>query len=178
MHPATTAASGDAMGTGGHDPIRRRFQDIDHSTSSEILLLRLESDLDEFAGQCTADEHDAPILIAAHRITAGDEAICSDHGVHPRSVRVSRGAESPGPRAARQNGLMESEQVEWYWDLVRGVAVKAEDRGPGDQTLGPYSSRVEAEHWKDKVEQRNEEWAGADEAWEQQGEHKGEESDR
>jgi hypothetical protein len=65
---------------------------------------------------------------------------------------------------------MESEQVEWYWDLARGVAVTADERGPGDQTLGPYSSRIEAEHWKDKVEQRNEEWTGADDEWDQKGE--------
>ena len=61
---------------------------------------------------------------------------------------------------------MENEQVEWYWDLERGAAVTAAERGPGDQTLGPYPSRNEAEHWQDKVESRNESWDDANDEWE------------
>jgi len=64
---------------------------------------------------------------------------------------------------------MESAHIEWYWDLQRGVAVTADERGPGDQMLGPYPSRIEAEHWKDKVEERNEEWTGADDDWNRSG---------
>jgi hypothetical protein len=55
----------------------------------------------------------------------------------------------------------------WYWDLVRRVAVPAAERGPGAQMLGPYASRAEAENWAERVEQRNEGWDDADEAWEQ-----------
>lgn len=55
---------------------------------------------------------------------------------------------------------------EWYWDLRRNKAVRADERGPGDDTLGPYASRFEAENWKAKVEERNEEWQDADEEWE------------
>ena len=51
---------------------------------------------------------------------------------------------------------MSSEQ--WYFDLDRKVAVPAAERGPGDNMLGPYPSRADAENWKAKVEQRNEAW--------------------
>ena len=61
---------------------------------------------------------------------------------------------------------MESEHVEWYWDLRRGIAVTSDERGPGDQTLGPYGSRYEAEHWKATVESRNKSWDDADDEWE------------
>lgn len=63
-------------------------------------------------------------------------------------------------------GFVENERVEWYWDLGRGIAVTADERGPGDQTLGPYPSRPAAEHWRDKVESRNESWDEADDEWE------------
>lgn len=56
---------------------------------------------------------------------------------------------------------MTSEQ--WYFDLNRNVAVPAEDRGPGDNMLGPYPSRADAENWRARVEQRNDEWDGDDE---------------
>lgn len=62
-------------------------------------------------------------------------------------------------------GGMTATDDEWYWDLESNVAVAAADRGPGDQVLGPYASKFEAENWKAKVEERNDEWAGADEAW-------------
>ena len=55
---------------------------------------------------------------------------------------------------------------EWYWDLERGLAVPAAERGPGDHMLGPYASKAEAENWRSRVEERNEAWDEADEAWE------------
>ena len=54
----------------------------------------------------------------------------------------------------------------WYFDLRRGIAVPASERGPGDDVLGPYPSRAEALNWRSRVEQRNEQWEEADEAWE------------
>ncbi len=54
---------------------------------------------------------------------------------------------------------------QWYWDLSKGAAVPASERGKADNLLGPYASRQEAEHWKDRVEARNETWKEADEAW-------------
>lgn len=54
---------------------------------------------------------------------------------------------------------------QWYWDLRREVAVRASERGPGDQVLGPYDSRVEAENWRHRVEERNTAWEEADAEW-------------
>jgi hypothetical protein len=31
--------------------------------------------------------------------------------------------------------------------------------------LGPYPTRAEAEHWRERVEERNEAWDDADEEW-------------
>ncbi len=58
----------------------------------------------------------------------------------------------------------------WYYDLRRQRAVRAADRGPGDDLLGPYPSKAEAENWKAKVEERNEGWDQDDEEWEHRGE--------
>ena len=54
---------------------------------------------------------------------------------------------------------------EWYWNMAEGRAVPGAERGPSDDVLGPYASREEAEHWKDRVEARNESWDAADKAW-------------
>jgi hypothetical protein len=62
-----------------------------------------------------------------------------------------------------------SADTEWYWDLVRNKAVPAAERGPGEQLLGPYPSRHEAENWQAKVDERNEGWDDDDEAWENAG---------
>ena len=59
---------------------------------------------------------------------------------------------------------------EWYWDLRRKVAVPASQRGSYDHFLGPSASKAEAEHWQERVEERNERWEDADEAWEHAGE--------
>jgi hypothetical protein len=58
-----------------------------------------------------------------------------------------------------------SVQEEWYFDLERGVAVPASERGHADHTLGPYPTRGEAENWKATVDTRNEVWDDADEEW-------------
>ncbi|MGI9645416.1 MAG: hypothetical protein ACR2O6_08925 [Ilumatobacteraceae bacterium] len=56
---------------------------------------------------------------------------------------------------------------EWYWDLRRSQAVPADERGAAEDMLGPYPSKYEAEHWKDKVDERNQAWDDDDEAWEE-----------
>lgn len=61
---------------------------------------------------------------------------------------------------------MSSDAQQWYWDLRRGRAVTADERGPADDTLGPYPTRYEAEHWKDRVDERNQAWDEADREWE------------
>jgi hypothetical protein len=54
---------------------------------------------------------------------------------------------------------------QWYFDLDRKVAVPASDRGTGDNTMGPYPTRADAENWKAKVDKRNEGWDDADDQW-------------
>lgn len=67
------------------------------------------------------------------------------------------------------------EPTEWYWDLDKGVAVPARERGPGDHMLGPYPTKGEAENWKTTSEARNDAWEDADEEWENRGEGSDEE---
>jgi hypothetical protein len=57
-----------------------------------------------------------------------------------------------------QNQRVSSNENEWYWDLDKKVAIPAADRGPGDNTLGPYPSKFEAQNWKLKSDERNEAW--------------------
>jgi hypothetical protein len=52
----------------------------------------------------------------------------------------------------------DSDDQTWFWDLTKNHAVPAAERGKGDNTLGPYSSKSEAENWRSKVESRNDEW--------------------
>lgn len=63
-----------------------------------------------------------------------------------------------------------SDREEWYFDLRRGVAVPASERGPAEHLLGPYPSKAAAENWRDTVESRNEAWDAEDERWERTGE--------
>ena len=58
---------------------------------------------------------------------------------------------------------------QWYWDLKAGKAVPASDRGPADDLLGPYPTQAEAEHWRERWEERNEQWEQADREWEGEG---------
>ena len=54
---------------------------------------------------------------------------------------------------------------EWYWCLEHNAAERADGACPPDRRLGPYPSREAAEHWKEKVEARNEAWDAADRSW-------------
>jgi len=56
--------------------------------------------------------------------------------------------------------------VQWYWSLTEERAVRADERGPSDEVLGPYASEAEAVNWKQKAEARNEAWEQADREWE------------
>ena len=59
-----------------------------------------------------------------------------------------------------------SEEKAWYWCL-RHKAPEREGEGCSlDQKMGPYPSREAAEHWKEKVEARNEAWEEEDREWE------------
>ena len=54
---------------GGH------FKNFTDDTAGEVLLLRLNRDLNLFAWKSTANKYDAPVSVARDRITACDEAI-------------------------------------------------------------------------------------------------------
>ena len=47
---------------------------------------------------------------------------------------------------------------EWYFDLRKGEAVPASERGPGDHVLGPYPTKGHAENWKATKDARNDTW--------------------
>ena len=53
----------------------------------------------------------------------------------------------------------------WYWCLKHGRAEGAEGSCPPEDRMGPYESKEAAEHWKDRVEARNEEWDREDREW-------------
>jgi hypothetical protein len=55
---------------------------------------------------------------------------------------------------------------QWYWNIKKGRAVAASERGRADELLGPYPTKEDAEHWRDHVEARNEAWEQADREWE------------
>lgn len=63
------------------------------------------------------------------------------------------------------NRKIETSDTDWYWDLNKQIAVRADNRGIADNTLGPYPSKAEAENWKTTSEKRNDAWDSADEEW-------------
>ena len=67
--------------------------------------------------------------------------------------------------ASRNDRVVETNDTDWYWDLDKQIAVRADNRGPADHTLGPYASKAEAESWKTKVDRRNDVWDSDDEEW-------------
>ena len=85
---------------------------------------------------------------------------CADEATQSQELRrQDLGSDRSG--TAVSTGVM----TDWYWDLERKRAVTADERGPGDHTLGPYRSKGEAENWKSTVEARNQSWDDDDEAW-------------
>jgi hypothetical protein len=60
---------------------------------------------------------------------------------------------------------MTTHDEDWYWDLDKRRAVPANERGPADNTLGPYASKAEAENWKATADKRNDAWDDADDEW-------------
>jgi len=61
--------------------------------------------------------------------------------------------------------MIETSDHDWYWDLNRKIAVRADNRGPHDHTLGPYGTKAEAENWKAASERRNDIWDNDDDEW-------------
>ncbi len=59
---------------------------------------------------------------------------------------------------------MQMTQTEqWYWCLKHERAEPESERCRAVDRMGPYATRDEAEHWREKVEERNREWRADDE---------------
>jgi hypothetical protein len=50
---------------------------------------------------------------------------------------------------------------QWYWCLDHG-RVEPREGCRAEVRMGPYATREEAEHWRERVAQRNEAWDAAD----------------
>ena len=58
---------------------------------------------------------------------------------------------------------------EWYWCL-RHRRVEGEDNVCGaEDRMGPYATPQDAEHWRERLEARNQKWDADDRAWEGDG---------
>lgn len=53
----------------------------------------------------------------------------------------------------------------WFWCVRHGRAEPESRACPPADRLGPYESQQAAEHWRDRVEARNERWDEEDRAW-------------
>jgi hypothetical protein len=51
---------------------------------------------------------------------------------------------------------------DWYWCLEHQRAEKLGDLD-GSERMGPYPTKEDAEHWRERVAQRNEAWDEDDE---------------
>lgn len=52
----------------------------------------------------------------------------------------------------------------WWWCFDHQRAEQDPD-SPGHRRLGPYESRDAAEHWRERLDARNEAWEADDERW-------------
>jgi hypothetical protein len=66
--------------------------------------------------------------------------------------------------------MPDPDTTEWYFDLERGIAVPASERGHSDHMLGPYPTKGQAENWKANTDARNDAWDDEDERWDNWGE--------
>jgi hypothetical protein len=59
-----------------------------------------------------------------------------------------------------------TEPETWYWCLRhRRVERGSDTTCLPESRLGPYESQEAAEHWKDRVDARNERWDKEDKEW-------------
>lgn len=55
--------------------------------------------------------------------------------------------------------------TEWFWCLRHSRPEPAAEACRAVDRLGPYRSKDEAEHWRERVEERNAAWEAEDERW-------------
>ena len=53
----------------------------------------------------------------------------------------------------------------WFWCMKHKRAEQGPDACPPDDTMGPYESKDAAEHWRERLEARNEKWDKEDREW-------------
>jgi hypothetical protein len=58
------------------------------------------------------------------------------------------------------------EAPQYYWCRGHDRVERADEACGMDRRIGPFDTPEQAEHWQDRVEQRNEDWEAADRAWE------------
>jgi hypothetical protein len=54
---------------------------------------------------------------------------------------------------------------EWYWCLDHNAAEPSGSACPAESRMGPYASREAAEHWRERVANRNDAWDREDREW-------------
>jgi hypothetical protein len=55
----------------------------------------------------------------------------------------------------------------WYWCMAHNEPEREDSHCPPGQRWGPYATREEALHWREKAERRNDEWDEEDRRWEE-----------
>ncbi len=55
---------------------------------------------------------------------------------------------------------------QFFWCLRHDRVEEGAEACEPDQRMGPYSSRQEAQNWREKKDARNEEWDREDREWE------------
>jgi hypothetical protein len=53
----------------------------------------------------------------------------------------------------------------WYWCVRHERAEEEADACPAEDRLGPYDSKEEAQHWRERVDARNDRWDEQDREW-------------
>ncbi len=59
--------------------------------------------------------------------------------------------------------------MQYWYNITTGRVESDEDRGPGDDVMGPYATADEAGHALETARRRTEEWDQADREWAERG---------
>jgi hypothetical protein len=175
VHPTAPATSHSSVITLRVDAVIRWLDDFGNRALSKVFLGRRQLDLDQFTRQCTSDKNNPSVVVARHGLAACNKSIWTHGETHSSSVglRLCAASDTCLPEmkewamAGRKinTRVVETKDTDWYWDLDKKIAVRADNRGPGDQTLGPYDTQGEAENWQATSAKRNDAWDHDDEQW-------------
>lgn len=59
--------------------------------------------------------------------------------------------------------------MQWWYDVATGQVHNDEERGPGEDQLGPYATREEAARALQTAREKTEKWDAEDREWENRG---------